>query len=117
MTLEQLAPVLERWLMGYRLPDLDDPLVEVEAADLEILKLFYSLLLVTAPAPPADPVSALRAHLPDFPTFPIFGRPSDALVVLGVARPTGPARELQDRLLESLTPEQSTLMLILSGEA
>jgi len=116
-SLEQLAPVLQRWLMGYRLPPADDPLAEVEAADLQVLKLFYSLLLVSAPTPPFDPVSAVRAHLPDFPSFPIFGLPSEALIGLGIARPSGPTVELQQRLLEGLSADQAATMMILSGEA
>jgi hypothetical protein len=116
-SLEQLAPVLQRWLMGYRLPPADDPLAEVEAADLQILRLFFSLLLVSAPSPPFDPISAVRAHLPDFPSFPLFGLPSEALIVSGIARPSGPAVELQQRLLEGLSADQAATMLVLAGEA
>lgn len=115
--LDQLTPVLQRWLMGYRLPPADDPLFEVEVADLEILKLFFSLLLVSAPTPPFDPVSAVRAHLPDFPSFPLFGLPSEALIVLGIARPSGPGKALQDRLQEGLSAEQAANLLILAGVA
>ena len=115
-SLDQLAPVLQRWMMGYRLPADDHPLVEVEAADLEILRLFYALLLVSASSPPADPISAVRAYLPDFPSFPIFGQPSEALIVLGIARPSGPLVELRKRLQKELTPDQAATMLILAGE-
>lgn len=102
--------------MGYRLPADDHPLVEVEAADLEILRLFYALLLVSAPTPAADPISAVRAHVPDFPSFPIFGAPSEALIVLGIARPSGPLVDLQKRLREALTGDQAATLLILAGE-
>lgn len=103
---------LEEWLAGYRLPDSADPLYEVEASHLDILRSFYALLCVTGEA--ADPVSAVRAHLPEFPDFPLSGSPTEPLRILGVARPTGPVAELKERLLEGLTAEQAAAYLTLA---
>ena len=104
---------LEQWLSGYRLPDADDPLYEIEVANLDILRSFYALLAVTTQAP--DPLSAVREHLPDFPAFPLSGSPTDPLIALGVARKSGPLVELKQRLQESLTAEQAAEYLVLAG--
>ncbi|MBX3169669.1 MAG: hypothetical protein KF760_19860 [Candidatus Eremiobacteraeota bacterium] len=104
---------LEQWLSGYRLPDRGDPLYEVEAAHLDLLRGFYALLCVTGDAP--DPITAVRAHLSDFPDFPLTGSPTDPLLVLGVARPGGAVVDLKNRLLAQLTPEQAAEYLVLSN--
>lgn len=103
---------LEQWLAGYRLPDAADPEYSIEVAHFDLLRSFYALLCLTGAAP--DPLSAVRAHLSDFPDFPLSGSPTDALVVLGVARPTGPVVELKKRLLDALTPEQAAEYLALT---
>ncbi|MBS2034889.1 hypothetical protein JST97_07870 [bacterium] len=102
---------LERWMAGYRLPPVGDPLHEVESANLEVLRSFYALLAVTGQEP--DPLTAVRAHFPDFPEFALDGSPSEALVVLGVARPRGPLVDLKARLQEQLSPEQAAEYLTL----
>jgi hypothetical protein len=102
---------LEEWLSGYRLPPAGDPLHAVEAANLDVLRSFYALLALTGEE--ADPLSAVRRHVPDFPSFPLSGAPTDALVVLGVARSRGPLVELKARLQEQLTPEQAAEYLTL----
>lgn len=102
---------LDRWLAGYRLPDGDDPLYEIEAGNLELLRSFYALLCLTSQAP--DPVSAVRDHLSDFPDFPLSGSPTDPLLILGVARASGPLVDLKKRLLEGLTAEQAAEYLML----
>lgn len=104
---------LEHWLSGYRLPDAADPLYDVEAANLDLLRSFYALLAVTTDAP--DPLSALREHLPNFPAFPLSGSPTDPLIALGVARKSGPVVDLKQRLQESLTAEQAAEYLVLAG--
>ncbi len=102
---------LEGWLAGYRLPPAGDPLYEVELANLDVLRSFYALLAVTGNEP--DPLTAVRAHVPDFPAFPLSGTPTEALVVLGVARRSGPLVDLKTRLQEGLTPEQAAEYLTL----
>lgn len=96
---------LKEWLAGYRLPDAQQPLYAVELANLDILRSFYALLALTGQA--ADPVAAVREHVPDFVAFPLSGLPSDALIVLGVARPAGPLVDVQQRLLAGLSAEQA----------
>ncbi|MFN8611389.1 MAG: hypothetical protein U0931_27840 [Vulcanimicrobiota bacterium] len=102
---------LERWLAGYRLPGADDPLFQVESDNLELLRAFYALLAMTGEE--ADPIKAVRAHIPDFPAFALEGSPTDALLVLGVGRASGPLVELKARLQQQLTPEQAAEYLTL----
>ncbi len=102
---------LEEWLAGYRLPDPSDPLYEMEVGNLDLLRSFYALLCVTGEA--SDPVAAVRSHLSDFPDFPLSGSPTDPLLILGVARPSGPLVDLKKRLLEGLTAEQAAEYLVL----
>lgn len=102
---------LERWLAGYRLPPAEDPLHRVEAANLEVLRSFYALLALTGAE--SDPVAAVRSHIPDFPDFALQGSPTDALLVLGVARPRGALVDLKRKLQEQLTPEQAAAYLTL----
>lgn len=102
---------LEQWLAGYRLPDRSDPLYEIEAGNLDLLRSFYALLCVTGES--ADPIAAVRSHVSDFPDFPLSGSPTDPLLILGVARPRGPLVELKKRLLDGLTPEQAAEYLVL----
>lgn len=103
-------------MAGYKLPEYGSPMFEVEAADLEVLRGFLALLLVSADKPPRDPVSALKAHLPEHPGFPLFGPPSDALLALKVMHKDGPVKELQTRLTQQLSAEQAAAYMILSGE-
>ena len=103
---------LEQWLAGYRLPAAADPLYAIELANLDLLRSFYALLALTGAAP--DPVAAVRAHVPDFPDFPTTGLPTQALVILGVARARGPLVDLKRQLLEELTPEQAAEYLSIS---
>ena len=105
---------LEDWLAGYRLPHPADPLYEIEAAHLGILRAFFALLCLTGDS--NDPLSAVRSHVPDFPDFPRNGAPSDALRVLGVARPSGPLVDLKNHLLDRLTAEQAAQFLVLSED-
>ena len=114
-TVAALAPVLDLWVAGYRLPSIDDPTYAVEEADLEIIRDFFALLLVTAPVIPSSPLAAIRTHLPDFPEFPMHGLPSDGLVALGVARPSGPIVQLRQRLTEELDAEQAASYMALAG--
>lgn len=114
-TVAALSPILELWMSGFRLPDLNDPMYPVEEADMDIVKDFFALLLVSAESVPASPLAAVRAYLPDFPEFPTRGLPSDALVVLGVARPSGPTVELRSRLSAALDAEQAASYLVLAG--
>ena len=96
---------LKEWLAGYRLPDPQQPLYAVELANLDILRSFYALLALTGQQ--RDPVAAVREHISDFAAFPLSGLPSEALIVLGVARPTGPLADLQQRLLAGLSAQQA----------
>lgn len=114
-TVAALSPILELWVSGFRLPDLNHPTYPVEEADLDIVKDFFALLLVSAETIPANPLAAVRAYLPDFPEFPTRGLPSDTLAVLGVARPSGPAADLRARLSAALDAEQAASYLVLAG--
>lgn len=100
---------LDAWLSGCTLPPPNDPRYEIESANLDILRAFLALLVVTGDAP--DPVSAVRAHCPDLEAFPLQGPPSRMLAALGVARPSGPLVDLGERLRATLTPAQAAAYL------
>lgn len=106
---------LDQWLAGYQLPAPTDPLFSIELANLEVLRSFYALLALTGEE--ADPVSAVRRHLPDFPDFPLRGSATGPLVALGVARPRGPVAELKRQLLESLSAEQAAEYLVINEQS
>ena len=113
---ERLTGLLQLWMSGYRLPSPEDPLFEVEEANLEILRYFMAALVISAQGD-RDSVAVVRRYLPEISGFPLLGRPSAALQALGVARAQSAAGALQERLIEGFSPEERATLLVLSGDA
>lgn len=111
---QQTLARLQHWLSDYRLPPPDDPLHDLEMAQFKMLFMFFAALALRSQSAHASAGEALLELLPEHPPLPTSGLPSEALRVLGLGRGQGPAYQLQQRLLDELTPEQGVVLLMLT---